>query len=215
MSMNDETSHDTSNSARTPIPSDFPSINDFVKAHEAFHDARTPSAIQTVERAARLASNSIFAIRLQLTRIRISRIVAISDDVDDAVMQRWADSEFLIIALWRLRTTARIAASVSPVRDSMTAAIERFDLRLPHLQVMRHVSQHLDDYAIDHPTRRRQRKPGSAEFVGRRLLEVPGLSADEFNWLHGKLNFADAEAAANALYAAIRKARDNFHDTSG
>jgi hypothetical protein len=33
----------------------------------------------------------------------------------------------------------------------MTAAIKRFDQQLPHLQMMRHVSQHLDDYAIDHP----------------------------------------------------------------
>jgi len=215
MSMNDETSHDTSDSARAPARSDFLSINDFVKAHEAFHDARTPSAIHTLERAARLASNSIFAIRLQLTRIRTSRIVATSDDVEDVVMQRWADSEFLIIALWRLRTTACIAASVSSVRNSMTAAIKKFDQQLPHLQMMRHVSQHLDDYAIDHPTRRRQRKPGSTEFVGRRLLEVPGLGDDEFYWLHGKLNFADAEAAANVLYAEVRKARDSFHDASG
>ncbi len=214
MSMHDEASHDTSDSVGPPIPSDFLSINDFVKAHEAFHDARTSSAIQTLERAARLASSSIFAIRLQLTRIQASHIAATSDNVDDAVMQRWADSEFLIIALWRLRTTACIAASVSCAKDSMTAAIKRFDQQLPHLQMMRHVSQHLDDYAIDHPKKRRQRKPGSTEFVGRRLLEVAGLGDDELNWLRGKLNFADAEAAANALYAAVLKARDSFHDTS-
>lgn len=212
--MNVEPSRDASNSADVPVPSNFLSIDDFVKAHEAYHDARTPSAIRTLERAARLANKSIFAIRLQLTRIRASGTVATSDDVDDAIMQRWADSEFLIIALWRLRTTAHIAASVSSVKNSMAAAIEEFDRQLPHLQMMRHVSQHLDDYAIDHPTRRRQRMPGSTEFVGRRVLEVAGLGNGEFNWLRGRVNFADAEAAANALYATVLKARDSFHDTS-
>jgi hypothetical protein len=183
-----------------------------IRAHEASHDAGTPSDAQTLERAARLASNSIFAVRLQLTRIRTSRI---SDDADNAVMQRWADSEFLVIALWRLRTTAFIAASVASARDAVTAAIDAFDQQLPDLQVMRHVSQHLDDYAIDHPTRRRQRKPGSTALVGRRLLEVAGLGNDEFHWLRGKLSLDDAEAAANALYAAVRKARDSHQSASG
>jgi len=207
--MSDETPRGASDPVRAPVRSDFLSINEFLRAHEAFHDARTPSAAQTLERAARLASNSIFAIRLQLTRIRTSRIAASSDDIDDLVMQRWADSEFLIVALWRLRTIARIAASVSAVENSMNAAIKRFDEQLPNLQMMRHVGQHLDDYAIDHPERRRQHKPGLTEPVGRRLLEVAGLGDDEFHWLRGKLNFTDAEAAANALYAAVRKARDS------
>ena len=204
--------NDTSESAGGPILSDFLSVSDFTKAHEAFHDARTPSDAQTLERAARLASNSIFAVRLQLTRIRASRT---SDDVGDGAMQRWADSEFLVVALWRLRTTAFIAASVDSVRDAMIAAIDAFDQQLPHLQVMRHVSQHLDDYAIDHPTRRRQRKPGSTSLVGRRLLEVAGLGDDEFHWLRGKLSFSAAEAAANALYSAVRRARDSFLNVSG
>jgi hypothetical protein len=185
-----------------------------IRAHEASHDARTPSDAQTLERAARLASNSIFAIRLQLTRIRTSRVSATSDDADEVIMQRCADSEFLVVALWRLRTTAFIAASVAFVTDTVTAAINAFDCQLPHLQTMRHVSQHLDDYAIDHPTRRRQRKPGSTALVDRRLLEVAGLGDDEFHWLRGKLSFDDAEAAANALYAAVRKARDSFQSAS-
>jgi hypothetical protein len=212
--MNDQPARDTSEPANAPVRTDFLSIEEFLKAHEAFHDARTPSAIQTLERAARLASNSIFAIRLQLKRIRTSRTEANSDDVDDVIMQRWADSEFLIIALWRLRTSAHIAASVTSVENSMISAIKRFDQQLPHLQMMRHVGQHLDDYAIDHPTRRKQREPDSTQLIGRRLLEVAGLGNDEFHWLRGKINFADAGAAANALYAAVRKARDSVRDTS-
>lgn len=208
--MDDETSHNTSGPVGAPVPSDFLSVTDFIGAHESFHDARTPSAIQTLERAARLASNSIFAIRLQLARVRTSSIPA-SGDVSDAIMQRWTDSEFLIIALWRLRTVACIAASVGgPVEESIAAAIERFDNQVPHLKMMRHVSQHLDDYAIDHPRKRRQHKPNSRQLIGRRLLEVTGLGDDEFHWLRGKLNFADAEAGANALYQTIRKARDSL-----
>jgi len=40
---------------------------------------------------------------------------------------------------------------------------------------------------------------------------VPGHLPDP----RGKLNFADAEKAANALYRAIREARDGFRDAQG
>jgi hypothetical protein len=213
MSISGGTSGQTPDAFDGPKASDFMSTNEFTKAREAYHDNRIPSVGQTLGRSARLASNSIFAIRLQLTRLHTSRIVATSDDVDDTIMQRWADSEFLIIALWRLRTIARITASIGSVRDNMTAAIEKFDQQLPDLQMMRHVSQHLDDYAIDHPTRRRQRKPGSQALIGRRLLEVAGFENDEFHWLRGRLNFADAETAANALYSEILKARDAYGES--
>ena len=190
-----------------PDSSNFLSVHEFVKAHEKFHDKRTPTDAQTLGRAARLAGNAIFAVRLQLARLRKSRIDPTSDEVDDAILRRWADSEFLIIALWRLRTVAQIAASVGAAKEIIGGAITKFDQQLPDLQTMRHVSQHLDDYATDHP-RRRQRMPGSAVLIGRRLLEVAGLGDEEFQWLRGRLNFADAEAAANALYSAILKTRD-------
>jgi hypothetical protein len=68
---------------------------------------------------------------------------------------------------------------------------------------MRNVSQHLDDYATDHPTRRRQTKPGTTEPIGRRLLEVGTWDQNHVNWLGGTLDLRRARAAAELLYAAI------------
>lgn len=177
---------------------DEPSLADLadIAAFEAFHDQRRPTTDETLERARRLASESMRAIALQLRRFQ-------SSEPEDTEwhFRRWMDFQFLIIALWRLRTVAEIAAAVN---DAVRHALIEFDQDLPDLRRMRNVSQHLDDYATDHPTRRRQTKPGTTEPIGRRLLEVGTWDHNNVNWLGGTLNLRRTRTAAEKLYASIR-----------
>lgn len=119
------------------------------------------------------------------------------------------DYQFLIVTLWRLRTAATIATWVAAVSDTITSAVAEFDRRLPDLARMRHVAQHLDDYAVDDPKRRRQRKPDGDLLVGRRALQVGAFGEDGFSWLDGTINVVDIRAAAAGLYSgSARRARD-------
>src|SRR6266571_4771828 len=194
----------TSEGREGPVVGDFASTADFIRAFEAFHDRRTPSSHDVLERAARLASESMRAVNIQLRRVRSA------EPEDSEWMSRVVmDCQFLVVALWRLRTAARIAASVdSDSGNGVARALAAFDGQLPELATMRHVGQHLDAYALDHPKRRRQRKPGGTELIGRRLLEVYSWSEDQFGWLRGTIDFGQAKAAAEALYASVRAARD-------
>jgi hypothetical protein len=117
-----------------------PAFRYYTSASDAFHDSRRPTATELLERSRRLASESMRAIALQLRRFEGS-------EPEDAewLFRRWMDFQFLVVALWRLRMVAVIAASA-------------FDQELPDLKTMRHVSQHLDDYATDHPTKRRAKE---------------------------------------------------------
>ena len=96
----------------------------------------------------------------------------------------------------------------------VAAALEQFDKELPDLARMRHVAQHIDDYAIDHPVRRRQRKPSGTDLVGRRSLEVGSWGPDYFGWLDGRIDLSKAEVAAVGVVDAIRRVRDERADDS-
>ncbi len=188
-----------------PVIEDFESIEDYIRAFEAFHDNRTPSPRDTIQRSARIAGESIRGINLQIRRIRTAE----PEDIE------WngrvfMDCYFLIMSLWRLRLAAHIAASVPQAHDRAQEALVAFDRRLPDLERMRNVSQHIDDYATDHPKKRRQTKPGTNSPIGRRILEAGSLSNDLFCWLGGTISLAEAGASAAALYTSVIEIRDSL-----
>ncbi len=118
------------------------------------------------------------------------------------------DFQLLVALLWRLRLAGLMSTS-----DGVRAAVDTFDREVPDLKLMRDVSQHLDEYAVDGPGHRHN-LPGETKRVGRCRLEVPRWSDDRFEWLGGTINVAQARSAALRLYTVIREQRDAQSDQS-
>jgi hypothetical protein len=143
-----------------------------------------------LERAKRLANRQMFTIQLQIRRIR-------SKEPEDAVFifRWWADLQFLIVALWRMRQAALIAKD----EPSVAKAIGSFDQGLPGLKVLRDVAEHIDAYALDSPKRHRKDKE-------RRMLEVGSWEDPTYQWMGETLNVEEALSHAGNLFVSIRDA---------
>ncbi len=156
--------------------------------------ANGPSDAATLERARSLANEAMFTVALQRRRIRFREP---EDDV--FVMRWWADLQFLIVALRRLRRAAELASRVELVKDSLALAVRAFDDALPQLTVMRNVGEHIDDYALDSPKRRHKD-------VSRQDLQVGTWDGTTYEWLGESLNIDAAHDAAHTLFAAVSSA---------
>lgn len=152
-----------------------------------------PSDAALLERAFSLVNQAMFTVALQRRRVR-------SEEPEDKVFvfRHWADLQFLIVALRRLRRAAELASRV-PAGSSLREALRGFDHALPGLSVMRNVGEHIDDYAVDN-TKRRHKS------VDRRSLQVGQWDGATYTWLNFSLNVDDAHAAAFALYSAVKRA---------
>jgi hypothetical protein len=159
-----------------------------------------PTSAATYERDRRLANMSLWAINLQCRRLRSSE-----PEDDDFVFRKWADFDFLIVALTRFRRAAKLAANISEIQLEVSVALKEFDSALPHLKKMRDVAEHIDDYAID-----RGREPS----VNRYALEVSSFSDDDdrlvLEWLEHQLNADEALKASQKLFDTIRKVSTAF-----
>jgi hypothetical protein len=147
-----------------------------------------------LERARSLANEAVHMVALQRRRLQ-------SEEPEDRafIFRRWADFQFLIISLRRLRLAGVLAARPKSSRAVIKKAIRKFDDALPdRLRTMRNVGEHIDEYAIEKGRDRR---------VSRRQLQVGTFDDATFEWLGGNLNADDALVAAEALYSAIKDAR--------
>lgn len=111
-----------------------------------------PSDKAILERASTLANDAMFSIALQRRRLRSNEP---EDDV--FVMRWWADLQFFIVALRRLRRAAELARRVPSIANSISSALKTFDTALPSLFTMRNVgepSSHLPPHlsAFLHPS---------------------------------------------------------------
>lgn len=87
-----------------------------------------PSESSILERARSLCNEAVWTVALQRGRLRSSE----PEDVD-FVFRRWADFQFLIVALRRLRRAADFATRVSSVDVLVNDAIREFDQAIPGL----------------------------------------------------------------------------------
>ncbi len=113
-----------------------------------------------IERTFSFVNEAMFTIALQHRRLR-------SSEPEDAVFvsRRWADLQFLIVAICRLRRATNIAARVPAFKAALSLPMKHFDDALPALKTMRDIGEHIDDYALD--LERRHRKE-----IDRRQLQV-------------------------------------------
>jgi len=161
----------------------------------------SPTDAAILERAKSLCNEGCFTIALQHRRLR-------SVEPEDKVFlfRKEADLRFLILALHRLKNAAKIAERVPAAHDIMKAAIEDFDSTLPNLKDMRDVWEHIDEYAVDAPTRRRK-------VVDRRELQVSCWDGKVFNWLGHDLDIDVALKAAEQLFDAIKRAVNSYKES--
>ena len=138
--------------------------------------------------------------------LQANRVRRDEPEDDRFVFRAWADWQFLIIALWRLRRTAMIATRVAKVGGDVQTAIDRFDLLLPNLRVMRNVNEHIDSYVVE--SRERHHKA-----VDRKGLQVGSWDDTTFTWhIDGKqtVDIKVALPAAQDLFNAVKAAKDAF-----
>jgi hypothetical protein len=140
-----------------------------------------------LERAKSLCNQACWTVALQVRRLR-------TEEPEDVkfVFRFWADLQFLIVALRRLRKAALIANFVPGV----ATAIKSFDGALPGLAKMRNVGEHVDAYAIDDPSRHHRD-------ISRRGLQVGSWDGTTFSWLEQDLNIDKALREAETLFMAI------------
>ncbi|MEX2210674.1 MAG: hypothetical protein WD689_02785 [Gaiellaceae bacterium] len=157
-----------------------------------------PSAAAILERAFSLTNEAMFTVALQIRRLGSEE-----PEDKDFVMRWWADLQFLIVALRRLRRAAELAARVDDPSASVRKAIALFDAELPALRVMRNVGEHIDEYAVDHPRRHH-------EEIDRRQLQVGSWDGRVYRWLQDQsgeqleLDADRAKTAAEQLFEEVR-----------
>jgi hypothetical protein len=145
---------------------------------------------------------AVWAVHLQCRRLR-------STEPEDAafVFRKWADFDFLVISLTRLRRTANLAAAVPELKLSLVAAIEQFDRALPGLKSIRDVAEHIDEYALDQ---------GRTKSIARQSLEVSTLEEEgpTLHWLGSRLNAREALQVSQHLFEAIKAAARAFQSSA-
>ena len=147
-------------------------------------------------RAHSLANEAMFTVALQCRRLR-------TQEPEDGtfVMRWWADLQFLIVALSRLRRATKIACEVPAVAEDVKAALHNFDQAIPDLARLRNVGEHIDEYAVDSPSRH-------DKTVSRKQTQVGSWDGTVYKWLDVRLNVRDALVAAEELYEALRTAKN-------
>jgi len=156
-------------------------------------NSRSPSPAATYERARRLANIAVWTAQLQRRRLA-------TDEPEDSefLFRRWADFQFFIVALTRVRRAAVLAAKVPSITNDMQKAVKEFDAALPMLKNMRDIAEHFDDYALD---------KGRIKAVRRQALEVGVIGPTIFQWLGNELNADTALKAAQRLFRKIQRPR--------
>ncbi|MGH8612143.1 MAG: hypothetical protein ACREYF_08905 [Gammaproteobacteria bacterium] len=151
-----------------------------------------PTPAATYERARRLANVALWTVDLQCRRLRNA------DEIDETFLFRlWADFDFLVIALTRLRRAVSLAGKAPILAPPVAQALAAFDAALPQLKKLRDTAEHIDDYAVDR---------GRVKSVKRQDLEVSSLTMEgpTLEWLGFRLNTEEALNASQALFESLK-----------
>jgi hypothetical protein len=118
------------------------------------------------------------------------------------VVDRMADADFMVVALWRLQRLAEWAASASWATRELRDEIRRFKRAVPHLREIRDTQEHFDKYGRGIGRRQRKGEPRTGWGYGH------GPQGVIMTYGRFKLDTAAAHAAAQELHRAIRAAVD-------
>lgn len=158
---------------------------------ERDREMQNPSEAVILERSKSFCNEACFTIALQCRRLRTT------EPEDEVFIFRWyADLQFLIMALRRLRRAAGLAARVPQVSDSLKIAIKEFDNQLPNLAKMRNVGEHIDDYVTNN-------KQNRHKDIQRHVLQCSSWDGTVFTWLGVDLDIDIALKASEGLFGAV------------
>lgn len=159
-----------------------------------------PTHEATIERAISLSNIAIFTIELQHRRIG-------SQEPEDTefLFRQWADFHFFIVALQRLRHSAKIATKVPKVSSFISEAINKYDADLPFLKTMRDVAEHIEEYAFS---------AGLHTNIYRQQLQVGSVTDGKiFNWLDMEVDIDRAFEVAKNLFHNILEAENIYYSS--
>lgn len=140
---------------------------------------------ERLELARSLALDAMLAVDLQRRRIY-------DQTPDEAYPARWwADIQFFIVALRRLRLAAEFARRAD---SELKRAIRDFNATVPDLDRFRNVGEHIDAYAEGR---------GKDDTVDRHELLEGSLQGPIYRWLDRELNIDSAHGAAQKLWTAV------------
>lgn len=145
-----------------------------------------------LERSRNFCSEACFTVALQHRRLR-----SVEPEDETFVFRYWADLQFLIIALCRLRRAAELAQRIRSLSQPVKQAIRELDRALPGLKKMRNIGEHFDSYALDDP----QRHDPS---VSRGDLQVGQWDGTVYRWLNQAIDVDVALVAAEHLFQRIK-----------
>jgi hypothetical protein len=149
-----------------------------------------------LERAKSLANRACFTVALQRRRLQSEE-----PEDDTFIFRWWADLEFLVVTLRRLRRAAQLGTHASRAKAALGVAIADFDAALPGLRTMRNVGEHIDQYALNDPKRHHPD-------VRSGQLQVGSFDGTVFTWLGHQLDIDVAVAAAEKLFVAVKLAAE-------
>lgn len=149
------------------------------------------------ESCARAAFGNALAVRRQIERLR-------EFDLHDAYerARREADTQFLLVAMWRLRIAAEMAQDLVDHSPLVTEALSGFDEAFPRLRNLRHVLMHYDNYLLEN-TKRRNARNDAGDLVGRTDVESLFNSPDGVSWLGEDYWFDRIDAESTELYRVV------------
>ena len=137
-----------------------------------------------------LANIYVHAVAMQISRVRQK-----VSDSDQFVMRPFADLEFLLVTLVRLKRAACAIREVPVAREAMQQAIKEYDKRLPALKDLRNITEHYDDYLLEQ---------GRISKVDRSGLLTKTMSPESIDWMGYRMNLNEIMAAAEALFQEIK-----------
>ena len=143
---------------------------------------------ERLEMARGLALDAVLSVDLQKRRVY--------DETPDPFYagRWWADVQFLIIALRRLRLAAEFGAKAD---SSIKRAVKDFRKNIPDLDRFRNVGEHMDHYAAGF---------GKDQTVDRRQVLEGSLDVPVYRWLDRELNIDHARDEAEKLWIAVSDA---------
>lgn len=136
-------------------------------------------------------------LELNAAALQRRRLASSEPEDDEFLFRWWADLQFFIVALSRLRRYAEIALDVSSVRDELQDALATFDCAVPDLRKMRNVGEHGDAYAVNSSKRH-------MKSIDARQLESGMWNGKTYVWLNGQLDVDAALNAAEELFGAVK-----------
>ena len=147
-----------------------------------------PSHAAILERARSLCNEARYTVALQFRRLG-----CVEPEDAQFIFRWWADLQFLVVALRRMRRAAELCSRAAP---EVRAAIADFDRALPCLAKMRNVGEHIDAYALDDPKRH-------DHSIDRKQLQVGTWNGIVFQWLGCELDIGVAVKATESLWEVV------------